>query len=84
MLDQNKNENLLLYSAAGELRVNQAEAERRNAEAERGRAERAELRAELTQRKAEEESRRAEQARQALAAENARLLEKLRQLEQKG
>jgi len=133
---------LQLYSAEGELRVNQAEAEqqraeaaqqraeaeRRNAEAERGRAERAELkafvsqrkaeeegqranqeaqraelaqrkaeeegqRAELAQRKAEEEGQRAEeesrraeaseQARQALAAENARLLEKLRQLEQK-
>jgi len=79
VLDQNNNENLLLYSAAGELRVNQAEAERRNAKAERGRAERAELRAELTQRKAEEEA----QTRQALAAENARLLEKLSQLEQK-
>jgi len=129
VLDPNDNENLWLYSAEGELRVNQAqaekqraEAERRNAQIERGRAERAELkafvsqrkaeeegqrtilaqrkadeegqranqeaqRAELAQRKAEEESQRAEQeaqTRQALAAENARLLEKLRQLEQQG
>jgi len=100
VLDQNDNENLWLYSAEGELRVNQAQAERRNAEAERrnteaerrnarlerGRAERAELRAELAQRKAEEEAQRAdaiEQTRQVLAVENARLLEKLRQLEQK-
>jgi len=129
VLDPADNENLWLYSAEGELRVNKAqaetrraEAERRNAQIERGRAERAELkafvsqrkaeeegqrtilaqrkadeegqranqeaqRAELAQRKAEEESQRAEQeaqTRQALAAENARLLEKLRQLEQQG
>jgi len=115
VLDPADNENLLLYSAEGELRVEKAEAEqqraegerrnaeaerrnaegeRRNARLERGRAERAEARAELAQRKAEEEGQRAEQegqraeqeaqARQALAAENARLLEKLRQLEERG
>ena len=84
---------LQLYSAAGELRIDKAEAEKQRAEEERRRAdkqaqstlsesrraERAELRAELAQRKAEEEA----QTRQALAAENARLLEKLSQLEQK-
>ena len=107
-------ENLFLYSAEGELRLNKAQAEtqraeteRRNAEAERRnarfesrRADIAETKAELAQRKAEEEAQRAnlesrraeqekqkaeaiEQVRQTLAAENVRLLEKLRQLEQK-
>jgi len=128
VLDPSKNEQLLLYSAEGELRVNKAEAAQQNSLIERRRADSAELkafvsqrkaqeesqratlaqrkanqeaqRAELAQRKAEEEGQRAElaqrkaeqegqraeqeaQARQALAAENARLLEKLRQLEQK-
>jgi len=107
VLDPAKNEQLLLYSAEGELRVNKAEAESQRAEAaqqnslsERRRADSAELKAFVSQRKAQEESQRANQeaqraelaqrkaeeeaqARQALAAENARLLEKLRQLEQK-
>jgi len=78
-------------------RAEQAEARailaQRKAEEEGQRAEQEAQRAELAQRKAEEESQRANQeaqraqeeaqARQALAAENARLLEKLRQLEQK-
>jgi len=94
VLDSAKNEQLLLYSAEGELRVNKAEAAQQNSLIERRRADSAELKAFVSQRKAnqeaqraEQESRRAEaseQARQALAAENARLLEKLRQLEQQG
>jgi len=94
VLDPAKNEQLLLYSAEGELRVNKAEAAQQNSLIERRRADSAELKAFVSQRKAnqeaqraEQESRRAEaseQARQALAAENARLLEKLRQLEQQG
>ena len=83
---------LRLYTAEGELRLNstqaarqRAEAERQRAEAERRRADKAELKATLAQRKAEEEAQKVEaieQVRQALAAENARLLEKLRELEQ--
>jgi len=72
-------ENLFVYTAEGELRLNKAQAEAQRADWQAQISQRESRRADKAEIKAEQEA----QEKQILAAENARLLEKLRQLEQK-